>query len=234
MIRLVLALAFLFLTHYGISSTQIRDRMVARLGEMPYRGMYSLISIVAIVLLVLAYRGAPYVGLWPSPTGLHVVTHLCMLLACLLLVGGLSAPNPSAMDQSAALERPEPARGVLRITRHPIMWAVALWGFGHLVARGDLAALLLFGGLAGFALTGAVLLDWKLERRAGESWRRFRAQTSLVPFAAILAGRQRLALDEIGMRRVGGALLLYGLLLAFHPLLFGGQPQPEWMRISAL
>jgi uncharacterized membrane protein len=234
MIWLVLALAFLFLTHYGISSTGARDRMVARLGELPYRGVYSLISVVALVLPVLAYRNASYVGLWPPLTWLHIVTHLCMLLACLLLVGGLSTANPTAMDQIKALDRPEPARGVLRITRHPVMWAVALWGIGHVVARGDLASLLFFGGLAAFALVGARLLDQKHERRAGEAFRRFKQMSSVVPFGAILAGRQRVVLGEIGLRRVGGALLLYAILLAFHPLLFGSQPQPEWMRISAL
>ena len=80
MIRLVLALTFLFLTHYGISSTGIRDRMVARLGEMPYRGVYSLISIVAFVLLVLAYRGGPYVERVAGP-GVALRPHLRRELA---------------------------------------------------------------------------------------------------------------------------------------------------------
>lgn len=234
MIELVLALAFLFLTHYGISSTRLRDDLVARLGEMPYRAVYSLVSLLALTWLVLAYRGAAYVPLWPPLPALAVVTHLCMLLASLLLVGGLSTPNPTAMEQSKVLERPDLVQGVLRITRHPVMSAIALWGIGHLVARGDLAALLLFGGLAAFALLGTVLLDRKYERRAGEAYRRFEAGTSVIPFGAILTGRQRLALGEIGLKRLGGALLLYALLLAAHPFLFGGAPQPEWLRMSAL
>lgn len=231
---LVLALGFLFLTHYGISSTRVRDPLVARLGEMPYRGLYSLVSIAALVGLALAYGSASYVGLWPPLVGLQIVTHLSMLLASLLLVGGLSTPNPTAMDQIKALDQPEPARGVLRITRHPVMWGLALWGIGHLVALGDLASVLFFGGLAAFALAGTRLLDRKYERRAGEAFGRFEALTSVIPFGAILAGRQRLVASEIGLQRVGGALLLYAILLALHPLLFGGQPQPEWMRISAL
>jgi uncharacterized membrane protein len=106
MIQLVLALAFLFLTHYGISSTRLRDDMVARLGEMPYRAVYSLVSLAALVWLARAYGGAAYVPLWPPLPILAVVTYLCMFLACLLLIGGLSTPNPTAMEQSKALERP--------------------------------------------------------------------------------------------------------------------------------
>ena len=234
MTQLILALAFLFLTHYGISSTALRDRLVGRLGEMPYRVVYSLISVVAFVWLALAYRQAPYVALWPPLQALHVVTHLCMLLAAFLLVGGLSTANPTAMDQIKALDRPEPARGVLRITRHPVMWAIGLFGIGHLVARGDLASLLFFGGLAALALVGTRLLDQKYARRAGDAFRRFERETSATPFVAILTGRQRLVWSEIGLRRLGGALLLYAILLALHPILFGAQPQPEWMRISAL
>lgn len=234
MIQLVLALAFLFLTHYGIASSALREQIVARLGETPYRVVYSLITVLAFVWLVLAYRGAPSIMLWPPLPVLHVITHLCMLLAVVLLIGGLSTPNPTALDQTPVLDRPEPARGVLRITRHPVMVAIALWGIGHLVARGGLASLLFFGGLAALALVGTRLLDTKYERRAGDAYRRFLAATSVVPFGAILAGRQRLVLAEIGLQRVGGALLLYAILLALHPLLFGSQPQPEWMRISAL
>jgi uncharacterized membrane protein len=234
MTQLVLALAVLFLSHYGISSTGIRDAMVARLGEIPYRIVYSLIAVLAFVWLVVAWRNAPYVMLWPPFQALHVVTHLCMLLAALLLIGGLSTPNPTAMDQIKALDRPEPAKGVIRITRHPVRWASGLWGIGHLVARGDLAAVLFFGGIAALALVGTHLLDRKYERRAGDPFRRFESITSVLPFGAILGGRQRLVLAEIGPVRLGGALLLYALLLAAHPWLFGAQPQPEWMRISAL
>lgn len=234
MIELVLALAFLFATHYGISSTGARDLLAGRLGELPYRIVYSLIAVLAFVWLVSAWRGAPYVMLWPPVTALHIVTHLCMLLAALLLVGGLSTPNPTAMDQMKALDRPEPARGVIRITRHPVMWAIGLWGIGHLVARGDLAAVLFFGGIAALALVGTRLLDAKYERRGGEAFRHFTSVTSVLPFAAIASGRQRLVFAEIGLARLGGALLLYAILLAAHPWLFGVQPQPEWMRTSAL
>lgn len=226
MIEMVLALAFLFATHYGVSSTPLRDALVARLGEMPYRAVYGLVSLGALVWLARAYGGAGYVPLWPPWPVLHVLTHLCMLLACVLLIGGLSTPNPTAMEQSKALERSDVVQGVLRITRHPVMWAIALWGMGHAIARGDLASLVLFGGLAAFAIVGTALLDRKYETRAGDLYRRFEGATSAIPFLAIAQGRQHLALREIGLKRFGGALLLYVILLAAHPWLFGAAVQP--------
>ncbi len=69
-----------------------------------------------------------------------------MPLALFLLVGGVLIPNPSATGMTGVLDRLEPARGVLRITRHPVMWGVGLWAAVHLVANGDLASLLFFGG----------------------------------------------------------------------------------------
>lgn len=224
MIQLGLALVALYVTHYGISSTRLRERLVARLGEGPYRGVYSLIAALIFVWLVLAYRNAPYQELWPPMPWLVILAHLGMLLAAILLIGGLSTPNPTAVAGQHALERPKPAMGVLRITRHPVMWAIGLWGIAHVLANGDLAAVLLFGGLAGLALIGTILLDRKYERRAGEAYRRFERATSAVPFAAILQGRQRLVLGEIGWARVGGALLLFAILYAVHPWLFGVAP----------
>jgi len=77
---------------------------------------------------------------------------------------------------------------------------------------------------AALALLGTLLIDRKFALRRGAQWRRFVAVTSNLPFAAILTGRQRLAVAEIGWRRVAVALLLYVVLLALHPWLFGLSP----------
>ena len=224
MTELILALLFLYASHFGISSTRLRDRLIARLGSNLYLVLYSLIALCAFVWLVHAYRGAPYTGLWPTVAWLVGLNHLAVLLAALLIVGGVSTPNPSAVDQANVLERPEPARGVLRVTRHPVMWGIGIWGLGHVAANGDLAALILFGGLAGLALIGTVLIDRKYETRLGDAYRSFEARTSSVPFGAIVSGRQRLVFGEIGLARIGGALLLFALLYAVHPWLFGVPP----------
>jgi uncharacterized membrane protein len=110
---------------------------------------------------------------------------------------------------------------VLRITRHPFLWGVALWGLCHVLVNPDPAALLFFGAFLLLALLGPHSIDAKRGRKHGESWSRFAAATSNVPFAAIAAGRNHLALRELGLWRIGLGLVLYLAFLMLHPMLFG-------------
>jgi uncharacterized membrane protein len=224
MIELLLAAAALFATHYGISSTPLRGWLIARLGERVYLALYSLLSLGALVWLSLAYRRAPYIELWPMTAWSGWVPLIVMPFALLLLVGGVSTMNPTAIGSPDTLDQAEPARGILRVTRHPFMWGVALWALAHIVPNGDAAAVVLFGTFAGLALLGTLLIDQKFARRRGAQWQRFTAVTSNLPFAAILGGRQHLVLAEIGWTRVGMAIGLYLVLLALHPWLFGLSP----------
>ena len=151
---------------------------------------------------------------------------LVVPVALLLVVAGLSTPNPSTVGQNARLEQGGAVRGILRVTRNPFLWGVGLWALAHLVPNGDAASLVLFGTLAVLALGGSVLIDAKLARRLGPAWDRYAAETSNVPFAAILAGRQRFVWAEIGWVRLAAALVLYAALLHGHRWLFGVSPLP--------
>ncbi|MGH6943064.1 MAG: NnrU family protein [Geminicoccaceae bacterium] len=224
MSQLVLAAAFLLVSHYGISSTPLRAWLIERLGEGAYRGLYSLIALGAVIWLVIAWRQAPYVDLWPPYAWAAWLALLLMPIALILLVAGVSAPNPTSVGTPGALDRPDAAQAILRITRHPVMWAIALWALLHLLANGDLASLILFGTFTVLALIGTLLIDAKYARRRGADWQRFANETSNLPFAAIAGGTQRLAFAEIGWPRVVVALALYVVLLALHPFLFGVLP----------
>jgi uncharacterized membrane protein len=224
MIELLAAAALLLATHYGISSTPFRGWLVARLGERPYLVLYSLVAFGALGWLISAYRRAPFIELWSAPAWSAWLPLVVMPFALLLLVCGVSTLNPTAVGAPDTLGQAEPARGILRITRHPFMWGVALWALTHIVANGDAAAVVLFGTFAVLALLGTLLIDHKFAMRRGAEWQRFAAASSNLPFAAIAAGRQHLALAEIGWLRVGIALALYVVLRALHPWLFGLSP----------
>ncbi|MGH6885942.1 MAG: NnrU family protein, partial [Geminicoccales bacterium] len=224
MIELLLAAAFLIASHYGISSTPLRDWLVDRLGERPYLGLYSVIALIAIVWLSIAYAGAPYVELWPSAAWMAWVPLLLMPVALIFLVSGVSSPNPTAVGAPDTLDPEDAAHGILRITRHPVMWAIALFALSHIIANGDFASVISFGTFAALALIGTLLLDRKYAARRGSHWRRFAEVTSNVPFGAIAAGRQRIVFEEIGWPRIGAAFALYIALLALHTWLFGVSP----------
>jgi uncharacterized membrane protein len=147
-----------------------------------------------------------------------------MPVALVLVVAAVSSRNPTAVMQAGALKSAEPARGIIRVTRHPMMWGVMLWAAAHVLARGGLAAAVFFGGFFVLAALGTVAIDARKRDALGEDWKRFAAVTSNVPFGAIVAGRNRFAAEEFGWRRLVVAVAAYVALLAAHPLVFGARP----------
>jgi uncharacterized membrane protein len=115
------------------------------------------------------------------------------------------------------------ARGMVRITRHPFLWGVALWALVHLIVNGDLASFILFGSFLLLALGGTAAIDAKRRRKFGDGWAQFAQTTSSVPFVAILSGRNSIvsALGEIGIVRPLVAVLAYALIFYFHGRVFG-------------
>ena len=86
-------------------------------------------------------------------------------VACLLAAYGVGAVNPLSFAGRAP-ERYDPdAPGIAGVARHPLLWALLLWSGSHLVPNGDLAHVLLFGGLAAMAAAGMVAIDRRLRQR---------------------------------------------------------------------
>ncbi len=219
-----LAGAVFVISHLGLSSAAVRGRLVGRLGEKGFLGVYSLVALLVLGAMIAAYSQSSHtVFLWVPGHGLRHLPLLVMPVALTLLAGGLLTPNPSAVGMTAALDQAEPARGVLRVTRHPLMWGVALWAASHILANGDLAALLFFGGFLLTALLGSLHLDRRMAGEQGERWRLFDAATSYLPFGALLSGRQRWSWSELRRPALWG-LGAFVLLLLLHPFLFGVRP----------
>lgn len=219
------ALAGFVLIHAGLAATGLRAQLVGRIGEGPYRGLFSAASLGLLVWMIISYgamRAGPLSAmLWSPPTW---AAHIGMGLAFAgvsLAIAGLLSPGPTlAGFESRGLQQAEPGRGVLRITRHPFLWGVALWAFGHLLINGERFAVMLFGALGVMVLLGTRSIDRKGAAKGGESWVKFAAATSNVPFAAIAQGRNRLALDEIWWRVVIGVAVAAAIAWA-HGAVFG-------------
>lgn len=97
MISLTLAVAFFVGIHLFISGTSLRDRLVNKMGEKPYMAMFSLLSFIGLVWMIMAYHGAPYVELWGQITSARWLSSLLILIAFIFLVLGLLSliPPPS-------------------------------------------------------------------------------------------------------------------------------------------
>lgn len=225
MLNLIAAAAFFVVLHLLVSGTRLRDVLVLRLGPGPYMGLFSLASLGGIVWLAFAFaqtrNAAGNEVIWGMSSASHGLQFLLQLVALMFVVVGLSTPNPTSVRQETALDRPDVVRGMLRITRHPFLWGVAIWALGHLMVNGDAASLILFGAMLALALFGTASIDAKRKRALGAKWDRFAAQTSNVPFLAIAQRRQRLDLSEIGWWRIALAIVLWAVLAWAHPYLFG-------------
>lgn len=218
------AVAFLIL-HLVVSGSPIRGVIVGRIGEAAFLGLFSLLSAGGIVLLAATYgmaRSDPANTVYWGITGAtRHIQFVLQALALLLIVPGILTPNPTSVRQEGALNREDVVKGMLRITRHPFLWGVALLSAGHLIVNGDTASLMLFGTLLVIALCGTMSIDAKRRRALGDAWTPFAEATSNIPFAAILSGRQPLRLGEIGLVKIGAAVAVYLALVFAHPFLFG-------------
>lgn len=219
MLDLIAACAYFLLIHFGVSGTRLRDALVERLGPGPYRGVFALASLIGLAWIIYAFRHAPAVPLWGLLTGFRPVAYVLVFIAFLFVVIGVVTPSPTRIGMESTLRQgPDIAKGIVRITRHPFLWGVALWALVHLIVNGDLASLILFGSLLVLAVGGTASIDAKRRRVFGEQWAPFASVTSAFPFAAIATGRNRLepALAEIGVWRPLTAIVVYVVVFYLH------------------
>lgn len=113
----------------------------AGLGENRAKMTVSVLAAVAIGLMVWGYGQAPFVPLWEPPAVLRHLNNLLMLLAVFLLFLGYV-----------------PGRLRSRM-RHPMLGAIKTWALAHLLVNGDLASLILFGGLLAWAVLDMILIN---------------------------------------------------------------------------
>jgi uncharacterized membrane protein len=213
-------------SHVIVAYKPIRNAAAARVGERWFLAGYGILSTVLVVWLFRAYFATPYIEVWPFQEWMRWVPVLVMPFACILVVAGLTTPNPLSLG--AGSKGYDPVRpGIVAVTRHPAIWGLTLWAAAHLVANGDLASVIMFGLLIALGLYGPVSLDAKRRAALGDAeWRRLAAGTSNWPLAAVVAGRARFRPAEIGWSRLAGGLALYAFLFWAHAWVIGVAPLP--------
>ena len=208
-------------SHFLLSAGPVRRPLNATLGRWGFLFAYSVVALASFVWMCLAYRRAPFIDYWPREDWMWWLTLVVTLLASILLACGYLSPNPASVIGDRALARDEPAAGIFAITRHPVLWAIALWAAVHMLATGDAASLIFFGGLLVLALFGMWHIDLRRDLEGNAGWIRFRERTSLVPFAALVQGRARLSLAELGWRKPVVGIVLWIVLTEGHEWVVG-------------
>jgi uncharacterized membrane protein len=211
--------------HFLLSHLPVRGALAGRMGENGFLGLYSVLMAVFLAWVVLAYRAAPSVPLWSLGAAGRWIPTVVMPFALAFVVLGLTSKNVTAVGGERHWN--SPIRGVGTITRHPFLWGAGLWALAHLAANGDAASVLLFGGMAVLAFAGMRAIDHKRAVRLGADWETVTRRTSLIPFAAALAGRVRIDWAGIGWVRPVLAVALYVALMHGHRFLFGVSALPR-------
>jgi uncharacterized membrane protein len=143
LVILILGLAAFIAPHVFVTQREARAAAVARLGEGPYKGLFSLVSIVGVVLIAWGfaqYRASGPIELWSPPTWTR---HLAAVLVWPAIVLIVAAYIPGHIK--------------LRL-KHPMLAGVKLWALAHLLANGDLGSILLFGGILAWAVFDRISL----------------------------------------------------------------------------
>lgn len=221
MLELVAALLLFVALHSIPAVPAVRGRLIAAVGRPTYFGAYSVVSLMMLGWVFYAALSVDYIPLWDvAPWQAHV-TFLAAPIGLFFVLAGLLSVNP----MSISVRQGQVPGAIVRITRHPVLIGFLFWSLGHVVPNGDLRSVILFGGLALFSLGGMAMAEKRARKRLGDAWNTTAAGSATVPFAAILSGKTRIAVDKpMLLAAMLTGLSVWWLLVGGHATLFGADP----------
>ena len=141
MALLILGLIVFLGTHVFTMARGPRARLIAQIGEGPYKALYSLLALAGVVLIAVGYgryRANDWIDIWHPPVWTR---HLALLLVWAAFVMVVAAYFPGRIKTAL---------------KHPMLAGVKLWAFAHLLANGDLGSILLFGSILAWAVVARI------------------------------------------------------------------------------
>ncbi len=197
----------------------LRARLIRALGKRGYLAAYCAAALVAFVFLVRTFWAARHTGapLWAlgAVPGVRAAAIAVDLLAFALLAAALVSPSPVSL----AGGRPE-ARGLMKLTRHPLFMAMAMWGGAHAAMNGYPPDVVFFGGFFAYGVLGAAHQDYRKRLVEADRFADFYRQTSLLPLGAVVTGRTRLSARELPWLAFLLGLIMGIGIYRLHPMLF--------------
>jgi len=213
----------LFLASHQIPARPgMRAVLVSRLGRGGFGAVYGVMALATLAWVIGAAGRAPLVVLWDQAVWQRWVANGGVALAVMLAAYAVGSVNPFSFGGRAAGFDPEHP-GIAGFTRHPLLLALLIWALAHLLVNGDLAHALVFGPFAAFAVRGMSAIDARnLGRGGAAEWTRLAANTALLAPRALWRGR----LTGAALLRLGIGLVVWGGLVALHPVVIGVSPLP--------
>ncbi len=139
----ILGLVIFLGAHVFVTMRDRRAGLVAQIGEWPYRGLFSVVAIVGILLIAYgfaAYRAAGMIELWDPPAWTRHIVVVLMWPASIMAAAAYIPGN------------------IKRVLKHPLLVGVKTWAFAHLCANGDLGGIILFGSILAWAVYDRITL----------------------------------------------------------------------------
>lgn len=208
----------------------LRPSVEKRIGARLYRILFALISLPLAIVLIIYFFNHRYDGLqlWQVQNLPGVQPFVWVLSAISFL---FLYPATFNLLEVAAIQKPEVhlyESGIIRITRHPQMFGQIIWCVAHTLWLGTSFTLLTSFGLILHHLFGVWHGDHRLAQRYGEAFEQVRQRTSIIPFAAIIDGRQSLQLQEFLRPAYFGVAIFVLLFWWSHPLLLVATSRILW------
>jgi len=181
LIALLVAVVAFVGTHFVLSHP-LRAPLVGALGEGGFQLLYGLVSVTLLLLALVAYHRAPHAPVYWSSDNLvlQIVFSVGSCFAAALFVASL-IDNPAFIGAQIADLSTRPPSGVYRITRHPMMFAIAIWSVEQTLINPTVRNLIVFGGFVVLALAGSRLQDRKKIAQTGREWSVWASRTPFWP-----------------------------------------------------
>jgi len=148
---MILGLAVFIVPHAFVTRRGERAALIARMGEGPYKIAFSVVAIVAVVLIgwgFAVYRTTGWIDVWYPPAWTRHVTVTLMWIAVICVAAAYAPGN------------------IKRVLKHPMLVGVKLWAFAHLLANGDLGSIILFGSILAWAVYDRITLKRRADAGA--------------------------------------------------------------------
>jgi uncharacterized membrane protein len=211
-------------SHIIGSSIPVRNFFISRIGLLSFKAIYSLIALATFVPLCYVYFNNRHAGYLLYNPGylIELLAHFIMLAAIIVLLQALVTANPLSTMAELSSRVVRNAQGIQRITRHPQNFAFGLFGLAHMLATPYVGDWIFFGGFIVYGILSSMHQDRRMLAAGSAAVKQFLAETSAVPFAAVIKGKQRLALGEYYPPALAAAVVLFILIRLVHPMLIGG------------
>ena len=211
-------------SHIIGSSTPVRTFAIKRIGSLGFKAIYSLVALATFVPLCYFYFTHRHAGilLYTAGYSIKLLAQFLMLGAIIVLLQALVTASPMTTMAELTGRIVSNGQGIQRITRHPQNFSFALFGLAHLLANPYVGDWIFFGGFIVYGILSSMHQDRRMLATGTDAVKQFLADTSAVPFAAILTGKQKFAAGEYYPPALAAAVVLFILLRLLHPMLIGG------------